>query len=103
MTLKYKHLPSSLSLFRDILTNNVLFVRSILASPLLMYESGRKTKDNTKEKKKKKERDKRLEPDRQAWGAWKFLRCVSWGKQEIYDNYGVKEKLKGSGVGEGDF
>lgn len=66
MTSKYKHLPSSLSLFRDVLTNNVLFVRSILDSPLLMYESGQKTKDNTKKKKRKKRKKKRPEPDRQA-------------------------------------
>ena len=60
MTSKYKHLPSSLSLFRDVLTNNVLFVRSILDSPLLMYESGQKTKDNTKKKKRKKRKKKRM-------------------------------------------
>lgn len=54
MTLKYMHLSSSFSPFRDVLTNNVSFVRSVLDSSLLMYESGQKTKDNTKEKKRKK-------------------------------------------------
>ena len=59
MTLKYMHLSSSFSPFRDVLTNNVSFVRPVLDSSLLMYESGQKTKDNTKEKKRKGKKKKR--------------------------------------------
>lgn len=62
MTLKYMHLSSSFSPFRDVLTNNVSFVRPVLDSSLLMYESGQKTKDNTKEKKRKGKKKKRPEP-----------------------------------------
>ena len=62
MTLKYMHLSSSFSPFRDVLTNNVSFVRPVLDSSLLMYESGQKTKDNTKEKKIKGKKKKRPEP-----------------------------------------
>ena len=76
------HLSSSFSPFRDVLTNNVSFVRPVLDSSLLMYESGQKTKDNTKEKKRKGKKKKRPEPTGKPEDDGSFWGVCSGGKQE---------------------
>lgn len=87
MTSEYNHLLSSLSLFRDVLTNNVLFVRSILLYLCTNQDKTQRITQKKRKEKKKKRKDLsqtgKPEEDGCFWGVCsggnkRFVTTMEW-------------------------